>query len=90
MINLGLEYEDIEAIALEVCEIVMAADNYRGDIICPGVVPSYGPHVSKPGVTCSDLDFLSNLLNLIFCQSHYSSICMLLSYTLFAAFHYFR
>ena len=65
MINLGLEYEDIEAIALEICEIVMAAENYRGDIICPGVLPNYGPHVSKPCVAYPIMD-LSNLINLMF------------------------
>ena len=46
VIDLGLEYENIETIAIEVCEIIMANEGYRGDIICPGVVPNYGPHVS--------------------------------------------
>ncbi len=45
VINLGLEYEDIENIAIEICESLMTDDGYRGDIICPGVVTNYGPHV---------------------------------------------
>ncbi len=46
VLRLGLEYEDVEQIALEVCELLLQFEGYRGDIICPGVVPNYGPHVS--------------------------------------------
>ena len=46
VINLGLDYEDIEGISIQVCEVLLGFEGYRGDIICPGVVPNYGPHVS--------------------------------------------
>lgn len=47
VIALGLEYEDIEDVAIEICGNVLEADGYRGDIICPGVVQNYGPHVRQ-------------------------------------------
>ncbi len=53
VINLGLEYEDIEGIAIEVCEVLMQIDGYRGDVLCPGMVMNYGPHVSIQQV-CMD------------------------------------
>ena len=46
VINLGLDYEDIEGIAIQVCEVLLAFEGYKGEIICPGVVPNYGPHVN--------------------------------------------
>ena len=51
-IFLGLEYEDVEAVALEICEDLLAAEGYKGEIICPGVVPNYGPHASVWSFFC--------------------------------------
>ena len=46
VINLSLDYEDIEGISIQVCEVLLEFEGYKGEIICPGVVPNYGPHVS--------------------------------------------
>ena len=44
-LDLGLEYEDIRPVLIDVCEEALNSTGQRGDIVCTGVLDHYGPEV---------------------------------------------
>ena len=46
VLDLGLEFEDLRDIAVEVCWGIVEGQ-YHPHLLCPGIVDTFGPHVSS-------------------------------------------
>ena len=62
VLDLGLDFEDIRDIAVDVCYGIVEGV-YHPDLICPGIVDNFGPHVRKMYISCN---LLSNIRRHLF------------------------
>lgn len=61
----GLTFDDVRDLAVSVCLNVTVLMGYDGDVICPGIIDNFGPHVGSAYCSHSKCLFVIITLTII-------------------------